>query len=217
MPSLFNLISDKKIVVFDFDGVLVDSVGIKTKAYEQMYEEYGSSIVKKVRSHHLKNGGMSRFEKFKYYHENYLGEKLEFKDIERMAQKFSELVVTQVISSNWIPGAQDFLQKLYEEKIDCVIVSATPQLEIEQIVIERKMAKFFIDIFGSPTSKYDNLGIILTKHQVTPLELIFFGDALADWQAASKMGVPFVGVGKEIKDLLANHRNCDHFISNFEI
>ena len=217
MSSIFNLISDKKIVVFDFDGVLVDSVGIKAKAYEQMYEEYGSSIVKKVRSHHLKNGGMSRFEKFKYYHENYLGEKLEFKDIERMAQKFSELVVTQVISSNWIPGAQDFLQKLYEEKIDCVIVSATPQLEIEQIVIERKMAKFFIDIFGSPTSKYDNLGIILTKHQVTPLELIFFGDALADWQAASKMGVPFVGVGKEIKDLLANHRNCDHFISNFEI
>lgn len=217
MSSIFNLISDKKIVVFDFDGVLVDSVGIKAKAYEQMYEEYGSSIVKKVRSHHLKNGGMSRFEKFKYYHENYLGEKLEFKDIERMSQKFSELVVTQVISSNWIPGAQDFLQKLYEEKIDCVIVSATPQLEIEQIVIERKMAKFFIDIFGSPTSKYDNLGIILTKHQVTPLELIFFGDALADWQAASKMGVPFVGVGKEIKDLLANHRNCDHFISNFEI
>ncbi|ERL47071.1 hypothetical protein RS24_00791 [Candidatus Micropelagos thuwalensis] len=217
MPSLFDLISDKKIVVFDFDGVLVDSVGIKAKAYEQMYEEYGSSIVKKVRSHHLQNGGMSRFKKFKYYHETYLGEKLELKDIERMSQKFSELVVTQVISSNWIPGAQDFLQKLYEEKIDCVIVSATPQLEIEQIVIERKMAKYFIDIFGSPTSKYDNLGIILTKHQVTPSELIFFGDALADWQAASKMGVPFVGVGKEIKDLLANHLNCDHFISNFEI
>lgn len=217
MPSLFNLISDKKIVVFDFDGVLVDSVGIKTKAYEQMYEEYGSSVVKKVRSHHLQNGGMSRFKKFKYYHETYLGEKLELKDIERMSQKFSELVVTQVISSNWIPGAQDFLQKLYEKKIDCVIVSATPRLEIEQIVIERKMAKYFIDIFGSPTSKYDNLSIILKKHQVTPSELIFFGDALADWQAASKMGVPFVGVGKEIKDLLANHRNCDYFISNFEL
>ena len=85
---------------------------------------------------------MSRFKKFKYYHETYLGKKLELKDIERMSQKFSELVVTQVISSNWIPGAQDFLQKLYE-KIDCVIVSATPQLEIEQIVIERKMTKYF--------------------------------------------------------------------------
>ena len=60
------------------------------------------------------------------------------------------------------------------------------------------------------------LAIIFKKYQVTPSELIF-GDALADWQAASKMGVAFVGVGKEIKDLLANHRNCDHFISNFEI
>ena len=86
MPSLLNLISDKKIVVFDFDGVLVDSVGIKAKAYEQMYEEYGSSVVKKVRSHHLQNGGMSRFNKFKYYHETYLGEKLELRDIESMSQ-----------------------------------------------------------------------------------------------------------------------------------
>ena len=47
MPSLFNLISEKKLLFLISDGVLVDSVGIKTKAYEQMYEEYGSSVVKK--------------------------------------------------------------------------------------------------------------------------------------------------------------------------
>ena len=160
--TFFNdLVVDKKIIVFDFDGVLVDSVHVKTSAFEQMYLAYGSSVVGKVRSHHKQNGGMSRFKKFKYYHETYLSKKLDSEEIERMSEQFSALVIDKVVSSDWIPGAEGFLQKLYEKKISCVIVSATPQREIELIVKKRGMAKYFSEVYGSPTSKYENLVNIL--------------------------------------------------------
>jgi len=44
-------------IAFDFDGVLVESVDVKTRAYARMFEEYGADIVSKVVDYHLTNGG----------------------------------------------------------------------------------------------------------------------------------------------------------------
>ena len=53
-------------IIFDFDGVIADSVNIKTVAFAEIYEPFGNHISELVVSHHLINGGMSRYEKFKY-------------------------------------------------------------------------------------------------------------------------------------------------------
>ena len=37
-----------KAIIFDFDGVLVDSVNIKGLAFAKIYQSYGDDIVKKV-------------------------------------------------------------------------------------------------------------------------------------------------------------------------
>ncbi len=56
-----------KVLFWDFDGVIKDSVDVKTKAFIKLFEEYGVGISTKVKEHHLANGGMSRFEKFPLY------------------------------------------------------------------------------------------------------------------------------------------------------
>ena len=61
-----------KAIIFDFDGVILDSVDVKTKAFKQMYSIYGDDVMRKVVDYHLLNGGISRYEKFKYFHENFL-------------------------------------------------------------------------------------------------------------------------------------------------
>ena len=61
-----------KRVFFDFDGVILDSVDVKTKAFGKMFEAYGSDVQKEVVQYHLENCGVSRFEKFRYYYENIL-------------------------------------------------------------------------------------------------------------------------------------------------
>ena len=55
---------------FDFDGVIVDSIAIKEKAFVSLFENYGSEIQKKVAAHHLNNGGITRLDKIKYYFQN---------------------------------------------------------------------------------------------------------------------------------------------------
>ena len=44
-------------IAFDFDGVLVESVDVKTKAYARLFEEYGEGVVSRVVDYHLTNGG----------------------------------------------------------------------------------------------------------------------------------------------------------------
>ena len=61
-----------KAIIYDFDGVILDSVKIKTLAFEELYSSYGKEIQNKVKSYHLLNGGISRYNKLKYYHKNFL-------------------------------------------------------------------------------------------------------------------------------------------------
>ena len=66
--EIIKILDTKSVFVFDFDGVLADSVNIKTLAFYELYKEYGDSISSKVVEHHEANGGVSRFEKIKLYH-----------------------------------------------------------------------------------------------------------------------------------------------------
>lgn len=52
-----------KVVFWDFDGVIKESVEIKTIAFIGLFEEFGSEVYNRVREHHIANGGMSRLKK----------------------------------------------------------------------------------------------------------------------------------------------------------
>mgnify|MGYP003325992022 CR=1 FL=1 len=88
-----------RAIVFDFDGVLVDSVNIKTKAFSYIYKKYGTDIVSKVIKHHELNGGMSRYEKFDYYHKFFLGTQIDQEVVDQLDSQFSELVLHKVVKS----------------------------------------------------------------------------------------------------------------------
>ena len=61
-----------KGIIFDFDGVIAESVQVKSDAFAELYKPYGTEIVKKVVEHHEANGGMSRYEKIRFYHGSFL-------------------------------------------------------------------------------------------------------------------------------------------------
>ena len=61
-----------KGIIFDFDGVIAESIPMKTNAFATLYSDNGADIIQRVVSHHEANGGMSRFEKIKYYHKTFL-------------------------------------------------------------------------------------------------------------------------------------------------
>ena len=74
-----------KIIIYDFDGVVCDSVNVKTNAFVELYKDYSSDIQNQVRLYHLMNGGISRFEKIRYFQEELLNKPANEEDINQIA------------------------------------------------------------------------------------------------------------------------------------
>ncbi|MCF7822822.1 MAG: HAD-IA family hydrolase [Candidatus Marinimicrobia bacterium] len=181
-----------KAIIFDYDGVIAESVQVKTEAFAELYRPFGSEIVNKVILHHEANGGISRFEKFKMYHEQYLNIPLDEKGIDRLAQEFSDIILKKVIDSPYIRGAEDFL-KTWHTKYDLFISTGTPESEIKTILKTKDIYKYFKAVYGSPESKGIHIQRIITAHAYKNGEMVFVGDATTDRDAARQAGIEFIG------------------------
>jgi len=181
-----------KAIIFDFDGVLVESVDVKTKAFANMFEKYGPDVVQKVVEHHLANGGMSRFEKIAYYHSEILKKPLSKTELNTLCEQFSDMVVEHVINAPMVEGAEVFLSNNYTRYL-LFIVSGTPQDELRSIVRRRKMDYFFKGIFGSPADKVSLTRSVLDTFSLDRKQVFFVGDAITDYRAAHKTGIRFIG------------------------
>jgi HAD superfamily hydrolase (TIGR01549 family) len=181
-----------KAIIFDYDGVIAESVNVKTEAFAEMYRPYGEDVVKKVIAHHEANGGISRFEKFKIYHQEFLGEEINQEKVDELAKQFSSLVLQKVVDSPYVRGAEEFLHHYYE-KYDFYISTGTPTQEIEEILKRKGIRKYFKKVYGSPEKKTSHVQKILREKNYDNNEVVFIGDALTDRDAANENGVAFIG------------------------
>ena len=104
-------VGDLDAVFFDFDGVILESVDVKTRAFRQIYEQRAPHIADEVERFHLENGGMSRFDKFRHWEEQLLARPLTAEGLEALCEQFSALVFEGVCSSPFVQGADGLLGK----------------------------------------------------------------------------------------------------------
>ncbi|MDG1682450.1 MAG: HAD family hydrolase [Flavobacteriaceae bacterium] len=173
-----------KNIFFDFDGVIAESVSAKTDAFEEMYLPYGKDIATKVVEYHKLHGGVSRYEKFKYFHKEFLNELINQDKIDELAIQFSNIVLDKVINSDEVSGANYFIEK-YHTKFQFWVITGTPTTEIELIAEKRKLTSFFIGLHGSPKNKRYWTENLIKKHNLKRDEIIFLGDATTDMDAAN--------------------------------
>jgi len=180
-----------QIIILDFDGVILESVEVKSEAFRKLFSfapEYVAAIVQ----FHRENGGMSRFDKINYIYKNILKQELTSSGFQELSDNFSELVFHEVITAPYVSGAYEFLEK-FHTKIPLYVVSATPEDELIAIVREKELTRYFRKIYGSPRKKTDCIHEILASNNAPPLSVIFVGDARNDWDAAKAAHVRFVG------------------------
>ena len=180
-----------KGIIFDFDGVIAESMQVKADAFAVLYAPYGPNIVKKVVEHHETNGGMSRYKKIKLYHKLFLRKAIIDEEITNVANQFSALVIEKVIAAPYVPGALEYLKKSYE-KYKLFISTGTPTDEIKHILEERGIAQYFTAVFGTPGEKYDHINHIMSTYGMRPNALVFYGDSTVDLDAAENAQIPFV-------------------------
>jgi len=189
-----NAIDKYDAFFFDFDGVLVDSVDIKTSAFADLYLPFGEEVVARVKAHHQAHGGVSRYEKIHHYHRHYLNEDLTDQELEQWARKFSDLVVDKVVAAPFIPGAIEFLSILQNRQKKIFLISATPEAEIRRIVKKKDMMHFFREIKGAPRKKQENLIDILRHYRLSAQKCSYFGDSDQDREAAESVHMDFIPI-----------------------
>ena len=147
-----------KAIIFDFDGVICESVEAKTEAFRRLFENYPEHL-ESILQFHIQNGGMSRYEKFKIIYRDFLKLELTEEKSKELGRKFSEYSYQPVLNSEFVKGAYEFLNKYYKE-LFLFVASGTPQEEMISIVQERNLTRFFRKVYGSPRGKFELIDCI---------------------------------------------------------
>jgi phosphoglycolate phosphatase-like HAD superfamily hydrolase len=179
-------------VIFDFDGVILDSANIKTEAFLQLFDQYPQHS-NAIKEYHIEHQGITRYQKFEWIYLELLQKPYDSQIKEELGNAFSKIVFEKVMDANFIPGALELLQKL-QGRIPAFIASGTPDRELHKIVDERGLAKYFKEIFGSNISKEKAVETISDRYDINPSNILFVGDATTDYQAALAKGTRFAAV-----------------------
>ncbi len=185
-----NLVATAGLIFWDFDGVIKDSVEVKTQAYFQLFEPFGSVVAERVREHHEAHGGMSRFDKLPLYLQ-WAGIEPNQATVSEYCEQFSRRVLQGVIDAPWVAGVERYLRSNIHQQT-FVLVSATPQDELEHILSALDLTKCFAEVYGAPIRKQDAIGKTLLVHGLDASDCLMIGDAQADLDAAVANRVPFL-------------------------
>jgi len=180
-----------KAVIFDFDGVILESAGIKTAAFGKLFENEYPDQVEDIVDYHKKNMGISRYTKFKHIYKNILKKPLSKSDEEMLGKKFSTIVFDEILRAPFVPGARKFIEKR-SKSFDLFIASGTPIVELAQIIKKRKLGEYFVAVHGTPENKDKIISDIMKKYNYLRDEVVFVGDAESDFIAAEKSRINFV-------------------------
>ena len=185
-----ELFAKARLVFWDFDGVIKDSLEVKGTAFARLFNSASPELVLRILAHHAANGGMSRYEKIPLYMQ-WSGEVPTETKVLQLCKKMESLVTEAVVSSPWVPGVEVLLRNNpYGQMF--VVVSATPLSELTFILKRLNLAKCFLAIYGAPASKADVIAIIMQDQHLAREDCLMIGDAQTDLDAARVNDVPFL-------------------------
>lgn len=184
---------DADAVFFDFDGVILDNVHVKTEAFAALFRPYGPDVEREVVRFHREHGGLSRFIKFQYAIEDILGETATEERLAELGRRFSDLVYDAILQASFMPGARETLDAL-RGKLPLYVVSGTPEEELKRIVQARTLDGYFAAVLGSPRRKPEIVADMLTREGYTAARCLFVGDSGTDYDAARAVAMPFLGI-----------------------
>ncbi|MDG9925609.1 MULTISPECIES: HAD family hydrolase [unclassified Pseudomonas] len=179
-----------RTLVFDCDGVVLDSNRVKTEAFHAAALPYGKKAASELVAYHVAHGGISRYRKFEYLLRHILGRQESLEELQVLLQCYAGLVREGLLGCAVAPG----LVELRERLPDCrwMIVSGGDQAELREIFAMRGLAELFDGgIFGSPDAKDLILERELRRESIRQPAL-FIGDSRFDHQCARQSGLDFV-------------------------
>ena len=174
-------------IVFDFDGVIINSHKIKTEAFFDVFRCYGKYIGLKAKLFHLNNIGRSRYFKFKFILKNYVKKKINKRELKQLDKNFDDIIKKKLSNLSPSKNLLKFLSK-HKGTHELYVSTGTPQKKIIEILKVKKLIRYFDGVYGSPKTKFEHIKLIRKKKS----SLVFIGDSYEDYLVSKKMKVNFV-------------------------
>ena len=186
-------------IIFDFDGVLVESNEIRFNGFRKLFKDYPQEQVEQLVEYAKANGGVSRYKKIEFFFNTIRKEPVSSKSVNHWANQFSELVTKDILEARPVEGSLEFLEK-YFNQFDFAIVSGSDQRELREICKGRGIDSFFKIILGSPIEKKDNIATLLSDFKWERNKSLYIGDSNNDLEAAKANNIDFIGRSSGLVD-----------------
>jgi HAD superfamily hydrolase (TIGR01549 family) len=185
-------------IIFDCDGVILESVPVKTRAFARLAEPFGAAAADSLIMYHKVHGGVSRYKKFEWLYREVLGREITPEELAALGRRYAEIAFEEVCRCDLVPGIADVLER-WQGRTPMYVCSGAPHEELNDILQRRGLHQYFAGIYGSPPAKAELLREIIRLAGVDPASAVMVGDSVTDRDAAEAVGTRFYGRGDELK------------------
>lgn len=183
-------LSAYRSIVFDCDGVILDSNRVKTDAFYNTTLPYGEKAAAAMVDYHVRNGGISRYRKFAYFLEHLAPAGVPGPDLQALLAAYATEVKTGLLACEVTEGLEAFREHTGGTR--WMVASGGDQAELRELFEARGLIGWFDGgIFGSPDAKEEIVRRELANGNIR-MPALFIGDSQYDHQVAQENGLDFV-------------------------
>ena len=186
-------------IVFDCDGVILESVDFKNAAFGKVCDEFAPEHTKAFIEYVALHGGVSRFEKFAWLVERAERRAITEEESRIMGEKFHRYCIEAVLAAPLVPGFTETAER-WLGKVPMYVASGTPHYELVDVLERHDLTKYFKGILGTPPAKASLLLSCVRDARAKPEETVMIGDSKTDLEAALIVGTKFYGRGAYFED-----------------
>lgn len=186
-----------KTVVFDFDGVLVDSEPLKTAGFRRIFSDFNEPVPEEIIATAMEKFSAGRGNRFDIIRETLRvsrGAEPTEEEVKTYVARYGAGVDEAIRSLSVSPESHDALGAL-AARFPLYVNSNTPEQPVQETVQRLGLGGYFKKVLGTPNTKVENLKAIAALESATPEEMVFVGDGEADYNAAVQFGCRFIPFG----------------------
>src|SRR5713226_3882180 len=201
-------------LVFDFDGVIVDSHPVHTRAWKKFLDSVGRTVPEEQLQFVL--DGRKREDILRHF----MGE-LDADQIVEYGHRKEQFFRDEAAHVRTIDGLLDFLEDLKYEELALAVASSGSRSRVNFLLDTLDLKKIFqVVITGDEVEQgKPHPAIFLTAAQhlgIDPLELVAFEDAVSGVRAARSAGMMCVGIAQTDRAAILVDAGANYVVPDFQ-
>ena len=189
------MINNIKTLIFDCDGVILNSNKIKKAAYYKVASSYyGDRLANLLVENLSKNSGNTREYFFSHFLSHIVPSQTLGPSVEELVLEVGEAIHKGLMEC-------EISQSLFELRentpdLKWLVISGGVESELRDIFIKRSLLDLFdAGVYGGPRTKHEILNSLIKENKLE-FPALFLGDSHYDHEAANKANIDFLFVSE---------------------